>query len=132
MVEKDCETCKEVMRVFGDYSPCVSCSDDYSNWQPSELYTAYHGLISEVEILKDKLRPGSITERVPTVDAYDVACKALQKWREWAERFRKALCCPECEGTGRIRTGIAYSKECSSIYAPCPRCAEIREEARER
>ena len=25
MIEKDCETCKEVMKVFGDYSPCVAC-----------------------------------------------------------------------------------------------------------
>ena len=46
MIEKDCETCKEVMKVFGDYSPCVACDDSCSNWQPSELYTAY---LQEVE-----------------------------------------------------------------------------------
>ena len=102
MIEKGCETCKEVMKVFGDYSPCMACDDSCSNWQPSELYTSYlaereragmaegvtRGLIAEIEKLKEKLTPGSMTERAPTTDAYDAACRALQKWRDKAEMLR--------------------------------------------
>ena len=50
MIEKDCETCKEVMKVFGDYSPCVACDDSCSNWQPSELYTAYLQMQAHAEL----------------------------------------------------------------------------------
>ena len=116
MIEKDCETCKEVMKVFGDYSPCVACDDSCSNWQPSELYTAY---------LAEK-------ERAEQAEAH-VKRRGELNWKYLrlgieltarAERFRQVLNCPECGGKG------GWTQLVTEEWHTCPKCAEIRKEAR--
>ncbi len=48
-------------------------------------------LRKEVEILQEKLRPGSVTERAPTQWAYDKACEALNLANKEKDKFRQAL-----------------------------------------
>lgn len=57
-------------------------------------------------------------------DLYD----AYLREKERAERFRQALNCPECCGKGNLK--IAYSDRSGIEHRPCPKCAEIRKEAR--
>ena len=83
MIEKDCETCKEVMKVFGDYSPCVACDDSCSNWQPSELYTAY---VAAVET------NGQLyAQNTEIQESHKEAYNEMRSWQKKAERYREAL-----------------------------------------
>jgi len=63
---------------------------------PTRAARFYSKFISEKAFpiifeLKEQLRPGSPTERAPTQDAYDAACKALHKHKAENKQLREAL-----------------------------------------
>ena len=124
MIEKGCdETCGRV-KGFNSSFICKASCKGLNKWQRSELYTAY---LQEVE-RADKAEKS-------TWDAIERFKNELQKrlkTEKTTERFRQALNCPDCWGTGQI---IGYnpnlSHENTYSYEDCATCATIRKEARE-
>ena len=79
-------------------------------WEPSKLYTAY-------------LTEG---DRADEWEAY------AHKQKKLAERFRQALNCEKCGGSGVV--GFVAAGIAEAVYpvaVGCDACAEIRKEANE-